>query len=102
MLGLSGGIDSALTLAIAVDALEGMIKVHAVMMPSEFTADISIDDSREMVNIPAWVMKKSSSVRFSRNLSMVLSSLFTGLAEDTTEREFTGTDSWYFIDGNFE
>ena len=48
LLGLSGGIDSALTLAIAVDAL-GADKVHAVMMPSEFTADISITDSREMV-----------------------------------------------------
>jgi NAD+ synthetase len=48
LLGLSGGIDSALTLAIAVDAL-GVDKIHAVMMPSEFTADISVTDSREMV-----------------------------------------------------
>jgi NAD+ synthase (glutamine-hydrolysing) len=47
LLGLSGGIDSALTLAIAVDAL-GADKVHAVMMPSEFTADISITDARKM------------------------------------------------------
>lgn len=52
VLGLSGGIDSALTLAIAVDAL-GADKVHAVMMPSEFTADISINDAREMVEILA-------------------------------------------------
>jgi NAD+ synthase (glutamine-hydrolysing) len=50
VLGLSGGIDSALTLAIAVDAL-GADKVHAVMMPSEFTADISVNDAREMVGI---------------------------------------------------
>ncbi|MDR3393059.1 MAG: NAD+ synthase [Sulfuriferula sp.] len=47
LLGLSGGIDSALTLAIAVDAL-GADKVHAVMMPSEFTADISVTDARKM------------------------------------------------------
>ena len=47
VLGMSGGIDSALTLAVAVDAL-GADKVHAVMMPSEFTADISINDAREM------------------------------------------------------
>jgi NAD+ synthase (glutamine-hydrolysing) len=47
VLGLSGGIDSALTLAIAVDAL-GADKVKALMMPSEFTADISIADAREM------------------------------------------------------
>ncbi|MGA7179296.1 MAG: NAD+ synthase [Thiobacillaceae bacterium] len=48
ILGLSGGIDSALTLAVAVDAL-GAERVHAVMMPSEFTAGISLEDAREMV-----------------------------------------------------
>jgi NAD+ synthetase len=48
IIGLSGGIDSALTLAIAVDAL-GADKVHAVMMPSPWTAQMSLDDSREMV-----------------------------------------------------
>lgn len=49
VLGLSGGIDSALTLAVAVDAL-GADKVRAVMMPSEFTADISISDAEEIAN----------------------------------------------------
>ncbi len=48
LIGLSGGIDSALTLAIAVDAL-GAEKVRAVMMPSPWTAQMSLDDSREMV-----------------------------------------------------
>lgn len=47
LLGLSGGIDSALTLAVAVDAL-GADKVHTVMMPSPYTAQISLDDAREM------------------------------------------------------
>jgi NAD+ synthase (glutamine-hydrolysing) len=47
LLGLSGGVDSALTLAIAVDAL-GAGKVEAVMMPSPFTADISLSDARMM------------------------------------------------------
>lgn len=47
LLGLSGGIDSALTLAIAVDAL-GADRVYAVMMPSPYTAQISLDDAREM------------------------------------------------------
>jgi NAD+ synthase (glutamine-hydrolysing) len=47
LLGLSGGIDSALTLAIAVDAL-GPERVWAVMMPSEYTTDISLQDSRTM------------------------------------------------------
>ncbi len=49
VLGLSGGIDSALTLAIAVDAL-GAERVRTVMMPSEFTADISLVDAREMAD----------------------------------------------------
>jgi NAD+ synthase (glutamine-hydrolysing) len=48
LLGLSGGIDSALTLTIAVDAL-GAKRVRALMLPSQFTADISWLDSRELV-----------------------------------------------------
>jgi len=44
IIGLSGGVDSALTLAIAVDAL-GADKVRAVMMPSQFTAPISLEDA---------------------------------------------------------
>ncbi len=50
VLGLSGGIDSALTLAIAVDAL-GAERVKVVMMSSEFTASISVDDAIEMANL---------------------------------------------------
>ena len=50
VIGLSGGVDSALTLALAVDAI-GADKVHAVMMPSEFTADISVNDAREMADL---------------------------------------------------
>ena len=50
VLGLSGGIDSALTLAIAVDAL-GSERVKVVMMSSEFTANISVDDAIEMANL---------------------------------------------------
>lgn len=50
VLGLSGGIDSALTLAIAVDAL-GAERVRAVMMPSRFTADISQTDAAQMAEL---------------------------------------------------
>ncbi len=50
VLGLSGGIDSALTLAIAVDAL-GADRVKVVMMSSEFTASMSVDDAVEMANL---------------------------------------------------
>lgn len=44
VLGLSGGIDSAVTLAVAVDAL-GADRVHAVMMPFRYTASMSIEDA---------------------------------------------------------
>ncbi|WP_255990170.1 NAD+ synthase [Chitinolyticbacter albus] len=84
LLGLSGGIDSALTLAIAVDAL-GADKVHAVMMPSRYTADISVDDSREMIarlacqysEIEIWPMYEA----FMNGLAPQ----FAGTAVDTTE-----------------
>jgi NAD+ synthase (glutamine-hydrolysing) len=46
ILGLSGGIDSALTLAIAVDAI-GADRIEAVLMPSRYTSQISIDDAKE-------------------------------------------------------
>ncbi|WP_151840584.1 NAD+ synthase [Acinetobacter soli] len=46
ILGLSGGIDSALTLAIAADAI-GADKVQAVMMPYTYTAQISVEDATE-------------------------------------------------------
>jgi NAD+ synthase (glutamine-hydrolysing) len=46
VMGLSGGVDSALTLAIAVDAL-GAERVHAVMMPSRYTASMSLEDAEE-------------------------------------------------------
>jgi NAD+ synthase (glutamine-hydrolysing) len=49
ILGLSGGIDSALTLALAVDAL-GAEKVKTIMMPSQYTAQISLDDARDMAD----------------------------------------------------
>ena len=57
LLGLSGGIDSALTLAIAVDAL-GATRVRAVMMPSEFTADISLTDAALMAGSARLALKK--------------------------------------------
>ncbi|NDP43202.1 MAG: NAD+ synthase, partial [Aromatoleum sp.] len=50
LLGLSGGVDSALTLAIAVDAL-GRDRVRAVMMPSHYNAPISLDDARTMAGM---------------------------------------------------
>jgi NAD+ synthase (glutamine-hydrolysing) len=50
VMGLSGGVDSALTLAIAVDAL-GAERVHAVMMPSRYTSSMSLDDAEEQAQL---------------------------------------------------
>lgn len=49
LIGVSGGIDSALTLAIAVDAL-GKKHVKAILMPSRYTADMSMEDSMKLIN----------------------------------------------------
>ncbi len=50
IIGLSGGIDSALTLAITVDAI-GAEKVEAVMMPSRYTLDMSVEDAQEQATL---------------------------------------------------
>ncbi|TAJ80175.1 MAG: NAD+ synthase [Gallionellaceae bacterium] len=84
LLGLSGGIDSALTLAVAVDAL-GADKVRAVMMPSPYTAQISIDDSREMVRLLGVRYEELDIQPTFTALQDTLSPLFKDLPADTTE-----------------
>jgi NAD+ synthase (glutamine-hydrolysing) len=84
LLGLSGGVDSALTLAIAVDAL-GADKVRAVMMPSPYTAEISWVDSREMVDkLGVRYDEISINACFSA-FTETLAHEFKGLPQDTTE-----------------
>lgn len=84
LLGLSGGIDSALTLAIAVDAL-GADKVHAVMMPSEYTASMSVEDSREMVRLLGVKYSEIPIKNIFEVFNQSLASEFIGRIEDTTE-----------------
>ena len=84
LLGLSGGIDSALVLAIAVDAL-GKERVRTVMMPSPYTADISWIDAREMAARLDVRYDEISIVPEFEAFKKSLSSEFHGLAEDTTE-----------------
>ena len=84
VLGLSGGIDSALVLAIAVDAI-GSDKVHAVMMPSPYTADISWLDAREMAERLHVRYDEISIVPLFEGFKQALTLQFEGLAEDTTE-----------------
>jgi len=84
LLGLSGGIDSALTLAVAVDAL-GADKVRAVMMPSPYTAQISVDDAREMAKIVGVRYDELNIQPTFTTLLDTLDPLFHGLPADTTE-----------------
>jgi len=84
VLGMSGGIDSALTLAVAVDAL-GADKVHAVMMPSEFTADMSIEDAREMANTLGVRYSEIAIKDLFAQYQLALASEFSGLPFDATE-----------------
>jgi NAD+ synthase (glutamine-hydrolysing) len=84
VMGLSGGIDSALTLAIAVDAL-GKDHVHAVMMPSPYTSQMSLDDARAQAEnlgvqysvLPIGEMMKAAEA--------TLAGEFAGRAPDATE-----------------
>ena len=84
ILGLSGGIDSALVLAIAVDAL-GADKVRTVMMPSPYTADISWIDAREMAERMKVRYDELSIVPEFEAFKASLAGEFKGLKEDTTE-----------------
>ena len=84
LLGLSGGIDSALVLAIAVDAI-GADKVHTVMMPSPYTADISWIDAREMAERMKVRYDEISIIPEFEAFKASLASHFKGRAEDTTE-----------------
>jgi NAD+ synthase (glutamine-hydrolysing) len=84
IIGLSGGIDSALTLAIAVDAL-GADRVRAVMMPSRYTAEISWVDARDMA---ARLKVRYDEIPIADCFDAFLRTLageFAGTAPDTTE-----------------
>ncbi|MGB6605552.1 MAG: NAD+ synthase [Steroidobacteraceae bacterium] len=84
VMGLSGGIDSALTLAIAVDAL-GSERVHAVMMPSRFTSSMSVEDAREEAGL---LGVKYSVLSIENMFEATLATLreeFAGRAPDATE-----------------
>ena len=84
LLGLSGGIDSALVLAIAVDAL-GAGKVRTVMMPSPYTADISWLDAREMAKRMGVRYDEISILPEFEAFKASLATEFSGLALDATE-----------------
>jgi NAD+ synthase (glutamine-hydrolysing) len=84
VLGLSGGIDSALTLAIAVDAL-GPGRVHAVMMPSRYTSAMSRDDAAEQAQLLGVRYDVLSIEPMFEPTLAVLKDVFAGFPPDTTE-----------------
>jgi NAD+ synthetase len=84
LLGLSGGIDSALVMAICVDAL-GADRVHAVMMPSQYTAQMSLDDSREMAQLMGVKYTEIPITPIFDTFRRQLAPSFEGREEDTTE-----------------
>jgi NAD+ synthase (glutamine-hydrolysing) len=84
VLGLSGGIDSALTLCIAVDAL-GADRVHSVAMPSRYTSQMSKDDAAEQAR---WLKVKHSEISIEGMFEATLGALkeaFAGRSADTAE-----------------
>ena len=84
ILGLSGGIDSALVLALAVDAL-GADKVEAVLMPSRYTQDMSNQDARLEAE---WLGVKHHTIAIEPAVlafNQMLEPLFAGSKKDTTE-----------------
>ncbi len=84
LLGLSGGIDSALTLAVAVDAL-GADKVHAVMMPSQYTAGMSCEDARAQAEVMGVRYSEIAIRPVFDAFRAALADEFRGLPEDVTE-----------------
>jgi NAD+ synthase (glutamine-hydrolysing) len=84
VLGLSGGVDSALTLAVAVDAL-GAERVEAVMMPFRYTSQMSVEDAAEQAGILGVSHKVISIEAIYEVFMESLAGEFSGLAPDTTE-----------------
>ncbi len=84
VLGLSGGVDSALTLCIAVDAL-GAERVHSVAMPSRYTSQMSREDAAEQAT---WLRVKHSEISIEGMFEAALAALkdeFAGLPPDAAE-----------------
>jgi len=84
ILGLSGGVDSGLSAAVAVDAI-GSDKVHCVMMPSPYTSKESIEDAAEQANLLGITFDTISIVNAMNAFDTMLQPVFGNTEEDTTE-----------------
>src|SRR6185312_7183792 len=84
VLGLSGGIDSALTAAVAADAL-GPGKVHCVMMPSPYTSRDSLDDAAEVARLLGIELREINIGPAMQSFGAMLAPSFAGREADITE-----------------
>ena len=84
VLGLSGGIDSALSAAVAVDAL-GSDRVHCVMMPSKYTSKESLEDAAECAALLKTRLDTISIAPGVAAFDEMLTEAFAGLEPDITE-----------------
>jgi NAD+ synthase len=84
IIGLSGGIDSALSAAVAVDAL-GAENVHAVMMPSPYTSQESLEDAAEAANLMGIRYDTVGIEPAMKAFDAMLKPIFAGRPADTTE-----------------
>ena len=84
ILGLSGGIDSALSAAVAVDAI-GPDKVHCVMMPSPYTSDESLEDAAEAAGLLSIAYDTVPIIDAMKAFEGMLQPIFGDAEADTTE-----------------
>ncbi|MCP5366413.1 MAG: NAD+ synthase [Hyphomicrobiales bacterium] len=84
LIGMSGGIDSALSAAVAVDAL-GPDRVHCVMMPSPYTSQASLDDAADAAGLLGVRLDSIGIEPAMRAFDAMLRDQFTGRNADTTE-----------------
>jgi len=84
LIGLSGGVDSALSAAVAVDAL-GPDRVHCIMMPSRYTSTESLEDAAEAARLLGARLDTIAIEPAIEAFAAMLAPLFTGTTPDTTE-----------------
>jgi len=93
-LGLSGGIDSAVVLFIASKVISRE-KITAIMMPSEFTSDVSLKDAKKLASNLGVNYKIISIQKHIKNFEVTFKKDFEGLEKDITEQNisYTGSES---------
>ena len=96
MIGLSGGVDSAITAAVAVDAL-GPDRVHCVMMPSPYTSKDSLEDATEAARLLGVKLDSISIKPAMETFGTLLQEQFVSHAADTTEENIQARSRGLFL-----